>query len=351
MAAAAAAAQIDIEATMDRVDYESLIIQDLINFHQTKSLEISPWYQRRAVWSAPQKAYLINTIFEQKPVPSIYIRHQIDMETERSIKEVVDGQQRVRTVIEYRADGFGARHPNHRQKVRYSQLSANERRLFLSTALSVGYLIGADDSDVIEIFGRINSIAKTLNPQEKRNAVFSGEFKQFCLRQATERLAFWRNTGIFTATAISRMLEVQFVAELAINLMNGLQDYSSKAIDNMYKENDEEFAREDEASDRLDALFRKLAALDPKDFSDTVFRASQVAFSLMVVLDRLRDREIPVGQIHDAMHDVDTRVSGYEALDALEARESRILQGFTGGNLHRIRARAIRDEVIAEALA
>ena len=40
---------------MERVDYESLIIQDLLNFHNTETLDISPWYQRRSVWSNPQK--------------------------------------------------------------------------------------------------------------------------------------------------------------------------------------------------------------------------------------------------------------------------------------------------------
>jgi hypothetical protein len=73
---------------MERVDYESLIIQDLLNFHNDGSLNISPWYQRRSVWSKPQKAYLINTIFERKPVPSVYIRHQIDVDLEKSFKEV-----------------------------------------------------------------------------------------------------------------------------------------------------------------------------------------------------------------------------------------------------------------------
>src|SRR5450759_2437100 len=58
---------------MERVDYESLIISDLLGFYNTKSLDINPWYQRRSVWSPPQKAYLMNTIFEKKPVPSIYI--------------------------------------------------------------------------------------------------------------------------------------------------------------------------------------------------------------------------------------------------------------------------------------
>ena len=95
---------------MDRVDYESVVIQDLLNFHSRKELNVSPWYQRRAVWNRPQKAYLINTVHENKPVPSIYIRHTIDLEREQSIKEVVDGQQRVRCFIEYKDNEFSSPH-------------------------------------------------------------------------------------------------------------------------------------------------------------------------------------------------------------------------------------------------
>ena len=287
---------------MDRVDYESLIIQDLLNFYEDRSLNIEPWYQRRSVWTGPQKAYLINTVFERKPVPSIYIRHQIDLEQERSIKEVVDGQQRIRSIISYRNDEFAAGHPGHNGKVRYSELTNAQKRAFLLTALSVGYLIGAEDADVIEIFGRINSISKTLNPQEKRNAQYSGDFKQFSLRQATMRLPFWRSTGIFSAAQISRMQEVQFISDLAINLVEGLVDFSAPKINRYYKENDVEFPQASELNERFEHLFRKLAAVPASVFSDTVFQQQQLAFSLLVVVDRLRDRKHCQRCQHPEMH-------------------------------------------------
>jgi len=112
---------------VDRVDYESVVIQDLLNFYSRDELDINPWYQRRAVWLRPQKSYLINTIHEKKPVPSIYIRHAIDLEHERSVKEIVDGQQRVRCLLEYRNDEFSAPHPKHKKPVKYSDLSQNEK--------------------------------------------------------------------------------------------------------------------------------------------------------------------------------------------------------------------------------
>ncbi len=334
---------------MERVDYQSLIVSDLLNYHSSNTLNINPWYQRRSVWSTQQKAYLINTIFERKPVPSIYIRQQIDVDNEKSIKEVVDGQQRIRTIIEYRNDEFSARHPTHRGRVKYSDLSRGERAALLSTALSVGYLIGAEDQDVIEIFGRINSVAKTLNPMEKLNALYSGEFKQFCLKQAASRVPFWRSTKIFTANEISRMQEVQFVSDLVINLIQGLSDYSPNLIRSYYKTNDEEFILEEELEDRMESVFVKLAALDPNDFADTIFRSAQVAFSLMIVLDNVDDHRASTERIYRVMREIDAQVTAFSEAEYVTEVEAQYLTGFSGGNLHRIRARQLRDQILRAA--
>lgn len=336
---------------MERVDYESLIIQDLLSFQKDKSLDVNPWYQRRSVWSDPQKAYLINTIHERKPVPSIYVRHHIDLDEERSVKEVVDGQQRVRSIISYRADEFAARHPEHKKKVKYSELSKAQQQRFLTTKLSVGYLIGADDRDVIEIFGRINSISKTLNPQEKRNAIFSGEFKQFSLKEAVERLSFWRNAAIFTANDISRMQEVQFTSDLIINLIQGLSDYSATLIDKYYRDYDAEFAHDEAVKERLDAVFDKLASIPPAVISESIFSTDQVLLSLILVLDARGPAAVPTAKIIEVVRDTDAKIAAYRDLDVQTDVETRLLTGFTGGNLHRIRARTIRNEILTAAFA
>ena len=41
---------------MERVDFESIIIQDLIGYYEREELNITPWYQRRSVWSQAQKS-------------------------------------------------------------------------------------------------------------------------------------------------------------------------------------------------------------------------------------------------------------------------------------------------------
>ncbi len=327
---------------MERVDYESIMLQDLLGYFDRNELDIAPWYQRRSVWSKSQKAYLINTIHENKPVPSVYIRHTVDLESEKTIREVVDGQQRIRCVIEYRDDRFPATHPAHKTPVHYSRLRPRERVHFLQSALSVGYLIGASDANVMEIFGRINSIAKTLNPQEKRNALFSGAYKQFCLNEAVQRLEFWRTNRIFTDTQISRMLEVQFIADLAMNFSEGhLLDFSAKLLNMYYKRYDECFPRASEVSKRLDRSFSRLLSLPEGLIRGTIFSTPQLLFSLMMVLDsfsRIKHREVI-----ECLIDIDSRVEAVRTGDRPDAMPANVYGAFTSGNLHRIRSRNARD--------
>lgn len=330
---------------MDRVDYESLIIQELVNSYERDELDISPWYQRRAVWTGPQKSYLLNTVHERKPIPAIYIRHKIDLESERSIKEVVDGQQRIRSILEYRQGNFAARHPHHSRPVKYEQLTRPERIRFLQTALSIGYLVGASDGDVIDIFARINSVAKTLNPQEKRNAKFSGAFKQFALTEAIERLPFWRENAIFTDNDIARMVEVQFVSDLVMNLNEGLGDFSATRLTNYYERNEEIFQKEESVKKRLDRLFSQLLLLPTGKLKGSVFARPQVLFSLIMVLDSLT--KIPKrSALEGCVVELDSSVEAVRSGENPKALTPRVYEAFTTGNMHRIRYRRIRDREI-----
>ncbi len=333
---------------MDRVEYEKIIVQDLLNFHKNGELNLSPWYQRRSVWSPTQKAYLINTLFEKKPIPSLYIRHSLDIEAEKSLREVVDGQQRTRAILEYTQDGFATKHPNYPKRITYSQLNRSEAADFKLTSISVGYLLGATDEDVIEIFGRLNSVAKTLNAQEKRNARFSGEYKQFCLRQAAKRLALWRDLRLFTANDIARMEEVQFVSEVTLNLLEGLSDYSSSRLDKIYAVFDEDFPKQSEVERRLDNLFSQVANLKPESISDTVFSRRPLFFSLCLVLDSAR-RRLPGNRIEAAVYEIDGILSSDVPISNRKKEEAEFITACTAST-QRIKQRTIRHNFIRKRL-
>jgi hypothetical protein len=325
---------------MDRVDYQSLIIQDLVNENKEKKLNLNPWYQRRSVWTRPQKAYLINTLFERKPIPAIYIRHTIDLDAGKSIKEVVDGQQRSRTIIEYCNGDFSAKLSDGKTRKTFVQLTATEREHFLLTPLPVGYLLGATDKDVIDIFGRINSVSKSLNPQERRNAAYSGEFKQFVLRKAIGYLEFWRSTGLFTGTDIARMAEVQFIADLIRNMIYGLSDFTQNQINKVYAEYDEEFQFTDDIEARMDFVFNIIMQMDPNVIKNTIFNRQPIFLSLALIIDEFR---------HEYIKDLEEKLF---ALDA-EVKDENVKKEDTitfrtaiSSTTQRIHSRRVRREFI-----
>lgn len=296
---------------MDRVDYESIVIQDVANFHKSGELKLDPWYQRRSVWTPAQKGYLLNTLFVKKPIPTIYIRHYLDIEKEKSIKEVVDGQQRLRAVLGYLEDEFSAKHPAYSKPVKYSQLSQTQRNDLKMTKLSQGVLINADESDVIEIFGRLNSISKTLNAQEKRNAKHSGLYKQFCLQNAAKYVNYWREANIFSATSISRMEEVQFVSDVTYNLINGLSDFSAAKLDAAYAKYEEAFPAENKVQARIDKVFKMLSSVSVETIRDTIFSRSPIFFSLFLVLDE--KGRVDGKKFEEALVDIDAKFNDENA--------------------------------------
>ena len=280
----------------------------------------------------------------------MYIRQIIDLEREKGVKEVVDGQQRLRSIIGFRQDEFAARHPSHSKKVLFSELTKREQAHFLETKLSVGYLIGAEDPDVIEIFGRINSISKTLNPQEKRNARYSGDFKQFCLKQAAIRLPFWRDAGIFSANDIARMQEVQFLSDVAINLIEGLADFSATKIDAYYQRLDSIPLNTKKIS--LNGLKKYLLISSQSAHRRTLtlsFPFLKFYSSFMVAMDSTATF-LRGDKLTNCILEIDRLIRDARTWTNLPRSRRMSSLGFTGGNLHRIRARRIRNDVICREL-
>lgn len=298
---------------MDRVDYQPLIIQDLVNWNQHDELNLSPWYQRRSVWTGPQKSYLLNTLLEQKPIPTLYFRHTVDLELDKSVREVVDGQQRIRAILDYINNAFPALHPIQGKKVKYDTLTADQKRSLRETKLSGGWLLGATDADVIEVFGRLNSVAKTLNAQEKRNANYSGEFKQFCLREAASRVSLWRDLKVFTATDIARMLEMEFVSDLVLNMLYGLSDFAAAKLDRVYKEKDEVFPEAASVKKRLDSVFSRIASLPASAIRDTIFCRKPVFFSMAIEMDQ--DSSAKGKKLENAIREIDERFNSDKPLN------------------------------------
>ncbi len=331
---------------MERVDYQSVVIQDLYNIERSGDLNLRPWYQRRPVWTPAQRAYLINTIASNMPVPSIYIRHHLDIDAGKTIKEVVDGQQRLRSIFSFLDDEFVAKIPGYSRRMRFSKLEKSDQARIRMTSLSVGYLIGATDSDVIDIFGRINWISKNLNDQEKRNAGFFGEFKQATLRYSSEKVGFWRDLRIFSETNIARMAEVQFVSDLAMNLDLGLQDFSQKRLTDYYARHEEEYPQWQNIKKRLDWCFDRIGQLPPDLVRTGDVARTPIMFSLVIAMDEKRPSIKKLVSVVEKVNDV---LSQSDVSSGLSKGQREFVEA-SKSSTQRIRTRTIRHKFITSLM-
>jgi len=266
---------------MKSFDSRTYSINDFVEWDKAGQLELNPRFQRRPVWTDKAKSYLMDTILRGKPIPKIFIRQRINVSTKTSTRDVVDGQQRLRTILSFIKDGFVVsvrQNPEHGGK-KFSQLPEDIQAQVLAYEVSVDLLINLPDSEVLDIFSRLNSYAVLLNEQEKINADHFGPFKVLADKIGHKYNEYWTSQGILTSKNIVRMLEVNLVADLLIAMMEGIK--SKKQIKKYYDKYEKEFERDtDELEKRFDRVIAAISALYPEGLSDTEFRRPHVFYSL-----------------------------------------------------------------------
>ena len=234
---------------------EQYTIADLFEWYQTKRLVVNPVFQRRNVWTAPAKVFLIDTILRRLPIPKIYIRQKVDLESKQSYREVVDGQQRLRAIFEFAADkltltsraGDLAGH-------RYTTLGTELQEAFLSYPLAVEQLINASDDDVLEVFSRLNSYTLPLNGQEGRHAKFQGEFKWTVHEYARQWSILWDQFGVLSTRSRVRMGDDELMAQMFGIMIDGVTDGGQGNINRLYSRMEHKFDNQKAITTKVDNI-------------------------------------------------------------------------------------------------
>ena len=84
----------------------TLQVSDIIQWYRKKELVINETFQRYSVWTPQAKTFLIDTILHELPVPKLYLRTILDPKHQTSVREVVDGQQRIRAIVDFADNKF-----------------------------------------------------------------------------------------------------------------------------------------------------------------------------------------------------------------------------------------------------
>ena len=85
----------------------NMTIADYCQGMQRKEILVNNEYQRSdKVWPPPARSYLVETVLQDFPIPKLSLHQKTDIKSRRVIKEIVDGQQRSRALLDFYEDKF-----------------------------------------------------------------------------------------------------------------------------------------------------------------------------------------------------------------------------------------------------
>jgi len=266
----------------------TMTIADYCSAFDRGEVIIDKTYQRSPdVWPPLARSYLIETILKDFPVPKLALHQVTDLRSKRTIKYVVDGQQRTMAIrdffaVELRlARRLGLTEAAGRT---YSELPQELQQAFLAYALIFDQFEAATDEHVREYFRRINSFTAPLNPEEQRHARFQGPMKWFVYGLSQRWGETFVSLGVLKKKRVGRMGDAKLIAEMTHALLNGITTTSKPVLDTMYHRFDkgEAFPNEDAVRSAIDDALTGI--LEWTDIHDTALMRMNVFYSLVLAV-------------------------------------------------------------------
>ncbi|NKN38652.1 DUF262 domain-containing protein [Agrobacterium sp. a22-2] len=343
---------------------QTYTISDFIEWNNKKQLRLDPDFQRGSVWTSSAKVFLIDTILNDLPMPQVYFRTKLDTARQTSIREVVDGQQRLRSILEFASGRLKLTGKAGRFKGKtYADLDPSDQERFLAYKITAVQLINASDADVLEVFARLNSYSVKVTPAELRHAEYSEPVKWAIYHTSRDWRVLWDEYKVVSIRDAVRLKNTSVTAEFFMILDVGFGDGGEPSITKYYKERrekPEEFFTP--LRTKVDEIIGEIIEELSDDFDDTTFFDSPnflIVFAAVAYLKGyISNRNIP--------DDLD--VAAGSGVDWENARENlaAIAQAFddedddapyasfvaaTKSTTHRLSSRKQRFKAVVEAIS
>lgn len=210
---------------------ESLSWPTMIIERRYKRLNPTPEYQRDSVWSTPQKQLLIDSIIRNMDIPKLYFR--VLPKGSKFDYEIIDGQQRIRAIWEYRQNEFplSKKYSARIGELYYRDLPENIKDQLDLYQLQITVIDDANDDEIRDMFYRLQN-GKPLNAAEKRNAI-GGSMRDFIARLVDEH-------SVFKAyqRKNSRFSYEQMAAQCTLLEITGsITDVQNRQLERLYRQN------------------------------------------------------------------------------------------------------------------
>ncbi|MCT2562520.1 DUF262 domain-containing protein [Chryseobacterium herbae] len=286
--------QLDKNRRTVSFDNYDITVRQLYLMISEKQIELQPEYQRHFIWDETRQSQLIESIFLGIPVPNLFMATNSD-----STWEVIDGLQRLTTVVNFIGDEPTRLRTNAKsQKLKlagleklssmngkyFEDLPMSVQQMFFTRPIRVTVLNDKSDFNVrYDLFERLNTGGVILHPQEIRNCVYIGDFKDFIIKCSTNEdfLASVKMTETSERNGNREELVLKFFAYFEDR---NLFDHSVKEFLNSYMEKKtKRFDNKNELKKIFDESFKIINRLLPNG----IVRGNRVNITPLVLYEAI----------------------------------------------------------------
>jgi hypothetical protein len=213
-----------------------------LDLYRNEQLDLNPSYQRRSVWTLKDRKFFLDTIFRNYPCPAVFIHKEINEQVGNLTYHVVDGKQRLETVIRFIHNDIAIDKEYGDTKLNGKKWKDIEndtglKSQFRDYVMPVEFLEVANGNYVNEVFDRLNRNSRKLERQELRHAKYDGWFITTAETEAEQNE--WEHFAVVTKARVRRMKDVQFLSELLIVILkNRIDGFDQDYLDDVYAEYD-----------------------------------------------------------------------------------------------------------------
>lgn len=272
---------------------------DLYNMIKSKSLILSPVFQRNLVWNNNHKENFIETILLKLPFPEIYIADgEIDLVSQTAIRVVVDGQQRLNTICQYiNGDEEFVIKRIHT----FAELDEGQQTDFYDYRIVVRDLGRIEDATIKDIFSRINSVQYALNAVEVQHALYQGEY----ISTAREIVngVVGELFSVFTEAEFTRMRDLEFILLVMSTIEENGYFSGYSPVSEYVKKYDSEYKNKESMKKSIVEVFKFIS--DCKFELDSIWFRKSSFFTLVVELLKYYNEKGTLPKIKDTRVNLD----------------------------------------------
>ncbi len=246
------------------------------------SLIPQPDFQRKFVWTKDHKEDFIDTILQGLPFPEIYIAQRgIDMEKIVSTEVVVDGQQRLSTIVQYIDEKDNSLELGKKIKL-FGALTQQEQEDFLNYNVVIRDLGDIEGETIREIFKRINKTKFSLEQIEIQNAVYDGKY--ISLAKEILQVIDAEHLPIFSESELTRMADLHFILLTMSTLDNGGYFPFDKEIEHYVQKFNNEYPDYENTKHTLLQTFHTIRSFNLEE--DSIWYRKSNFFTLVIEMSK-----------------------------------------------------------------